>query len=88
VFSGKADEHNTFLEMKNVFSHLWVVLIYSAGVIALLYHLLHGFQSAFQTLGLNHKKYTPIIKSIGIWFSFIICLLFLSMPIVMHFNIV
>ena len=26
------------------------------------FHLHHGFQSAFQTLGFNHKKYTPIIK--------------------------
>lgn len=88
VFSGKADEHNTFLEMKKVFSHWWIVLLYTVGVISLLYHLLHGFQSAFQTLGLNHKKYTPSIKRIGIWFSIIICLLFASMPIVMYFDVI
>jgi succinate dehydrogenase / fumarate reductase cytochrome b subunit len=53
------------------------------GVISLLYHLLHGFQSAFQTLGINHKKYTPIIKKTGIWFSIIVCLLFAAMPVLM-----
>jgi succinate dehydrogenase / fumarate reductase cytochrome b subunit len=88
VFSGKADEHNTFLEMKAVFSNWWVVLVYSIGVVSLCYHLLHGFQSAFQSLGLNHKKYTPMIKSVGVWFSIIVCLLFLSMPITMFLGII
>ena len=88
VFSGKADEHNTFLEMKDVFSHWWNVLLYTLGVIALLYHLLHGFQSVFQTLGINNKKYTPLIKKVGIWFSIIVCGLFLLMPISMFFGIV
>jgi len=38
------------------------VAIYVGGAIALALHLSHGFQSAFQTLGLNHEKYTPLIK--------------------------
>lgn len=41
------------------------VAIYVAGAIALALHLSHGFQSAFQTLGLNHEKYTPVIKITG-----------------------
>ena len=81
VFTGKADEHNTFHEMKEVFSNWYIVALYLIGVGSLLFHILHGFQSAFQTLGLNHKKYTPIIKKIGIWFSIIVCLLFASMPV-------
>jgi succinate dehydrogenase / fumarate reductase cytochrome b subunit len=66
----------------------YLVAIYLLGVIALCYHLLHGFQSAFQTLGLNHKKYTPMIKSVGFWFSIIITLLFASMPITMHLGLI
>jgi len=81
VFTGKADKHNTFNEMKEVFSNWYIVALYLIGVGSLLFHILHGFQSAFQTLGLNHKKYTPIIKKIGIWFSIIVCLLFASMPV-------
>ena len=38
------------------------VAIYVAGSAALALHLSHGMQSAFQTLGLNHPKYTPLIK--------------------------
>jgi succinate dehydrogenase / fumarate reductase cytochrome b subunit len=88
VFSGKADEHNTFNEMKMVFKNWDVVVVYLIGVISLLYHLLHGFQSAFQSLGLNHKKYTPFIKKTGIWFSIIVCVLFAAMPITMFLGII
>ena len=88
VFSGKADEHDTFAEMREVFSQWYVVVIYVCGVGSLMYHLLHGFQSAFQTLGINHKKYTPVIKKTGIWFSIIVCLLFAAMPITMFLGII
>jgi succinate dehydrogenase / fumarate reductase cytochrome b subunit len=47
------------------FQQPWLVIIYITGTIALGIHLAHGFQSAFQTLGWNHKKYTPLIKWLG-----------------------
>ncbi len=40
--------------------------IYVGGAVALVLHLSHGLQSAFQTLGVNHPKYTPFIK-LGGW---------------------
>jgi succinate dehydrogenase / fumarate reductase cytochrome b subunit len=86
VFSHQ--EHNTFENMKEVFSLWYFVAIYLFGVGALCYHLLHGFQSAFQTLGLNHKNYTPTIKKVGMWFSIIVCLLFASMPVTMFLGII
>ena len=42
------------------------VAVYLGGALALVLHLSHGMQSAFQTLGVNHPKYTPLIK-IGGW---------------------
>ena len=81
-------EHNTFESMKVVFSNPLFVAIYLVGVGSLCYHLLHGFQSAFQTLGLNHKKYTPVIKHLGFWFSIIVSLLFASMPVTMFLGII
>ncbi len=81
-------EHNAFESMKEVFSQWYNVVIYLFGVIALCYHLLHGFQSVFQSLGINHKKYTPTIKKVGIWFSIIVCLLFAAMPITMALGII
>lgn len=81
-------EETLFQEMVEVFENPIVVLIYCLSMISLAYHLLHGFQSAFQSLGLNHKKYTPIIKAAGTAFSILIPLIFASMPIVMHFGII
>jgi succinate dehydrogenase / fumarate reductase cytochrome b subunit len=55
-------------------------------MISLAYHLLHGFQSAFQTFGLNHKNFTPFIKKLGIAFSIIVPFVFAMMPIAMYFG--
>jgi succinate dehydrogenase / fumarate reductase cytochrome b subunit len=68
--------------MLQVFSIWWVVVIYVAGCISLAYHLLHGFPSAFQTMGWNHPKYNALILKAGTAFSIIIPLIFALMPIV------
>lgn len=78
--------HNLYLKMQDRFKDLWVVILYVVGVISLCYHLMHGFSSAFQTLGFNHKKYEPFIKSTGFFFSIIISILFALMPISMFFG--
>ena len=81
--------HNLFAEMITVFSNnLVVVIFYVLGCISLCWHLLHGFQSAFQTFGVNHKRYTPIIKTIGVVYSVGISLLFASMPVAMYFGLI
>lgn len=87
VFEGEK-EHQTFKHLIDVFSNPIIVGVYLLGLISLFYHLLHGFQSAFQTFGLNHKKYTPFIKSCGFWYSVIITLLFASMPIALFSGLI
>lgn len=77
-----------YIIMKETFSYLWVVILYCLSMISLAYHLMHGFQSAFQTLGLNHKKYTPLIKAAGTAYSIIIPLLFALMPVTMYLGII
>lgn len=76
--------HNLYEEMLVVFQNLWVVIVYVLGVFSLYWHLVHGFQSAFQTFGIHHKKYTPIIKNLGIAYAIIICGLFAAMPIAIY----
>jgi succinate dehydrogenase / fumarate reductase, cytochrome b subunit len=79
--------HNLYAEMKLVFeNNLLIVIVYILGVISLCWHLLHGFQSAFQTFGVNHKRYTPIIKSAGVIYSVVICLLFALMPLAFYLH--
>jgi len=68
------------------FGQLWIVIVYLIGMGALAFHLMHGFASAFQTLGLNHKKYTPLIKLLGTAYSVIIPLGFAIIPIYMYFK--
>ena len=64
------------------FSQWWYVVLYVIAMGALSFHLLHGFQSAFRTLGWVHRKYTPIVYAIGTWFfAVIIPIGFALMPI-------
>ncbi len=76
-----AGHEDLYAVMKETFSNIWFVVLYVLSMISLAYHLLHGFASAFQTMGWNHKKYTPIIKAIGVWFSILIPLIFAAMPV-------
>ena len=79
------EAHNLYKQMQIIFSNnLLVVVVYVLGVFSLCWHLLHGFQSAWQTFGINHKKYTPILKAIGVGYSIIICLLFAAMPVAFY----
>ncbi len=48
------------------------VLIYVVSFVALALHLLHGFQSSFQSVGFNHNKYTPMLKKTGNAFAIIV----------------
>jgi succinate dehydrogenase / fumarate reductase cytochrome b subunit len=56
-------------------------VFYVFAMAALGFHLYHGFQSGFQTLGVNHRRYTPMIKKFGAAFSVIIPLAFAIIPI-------
>lgn len=74
-------EKNLYAEMEALFQNGIVVIVYVLGCISLAWHLLHGFWSAFQTLGLSTAKYRPIINGIGVAFSILVPLLFIAMPV-------
>ena len=63
----------------------WVVIVYVAALLFLGFHLHHGFQSAFKSLGINHKKYSPVINSAGVIYTLIITLGFISIPVYIYF---
>jgi succinate dehydrogenase / fumarate reductase cytochrome b subunit len=68
------------------FQQSWYAGIYVIAMVLLGSHLNHGFQSAFQSVGLRHKKYTPTIKKLGTAFSVLITLGFISFPIYFYFS--
>ncbi len=76
--------HDMFMEMQMVFSQLWVVIVYVLACISLAYHLAHGFQSAFRTIGVHNKKYNAMITSLGYGFAILVPLVFALMPIAMY----
>jgi succinate dehydrogenase / fumarate reductase cytochrome b subunit len=73
---------NDFIILSNTFSEFgfWT-LFYIAGVIVVAVHVSHGFWSGFQTLGLNHPKYSPWVERVGIIFSLILGIGFASIPV-------
>lgn len=79
---------NLFAEMLVIFQDPIVVVIYVLGCFSLFWHLLHGFRSAFQSLGLNHSKYKAAIAVSGDIFSIVISILFASMPVAMYLGLV
>lgn len=82
---GLANSHEYFQIVINFFSYWWYSLLYVIAVLLLGFHLNHGFQSAFQTFGWNHKKYTPLIEKIGTIYAIIMAIGFASMPIYFFF---
>ena len=80
------EDHTLYAEMQAVFTNPVVVIVYVLGCISLGYHLLHGFQSAFKTIGIHNKKINGLIHSVGVGFSIIVPLLFALMPLSFYFG--
>ena len=73
----EAPFRNTVAVLSNPLSRV----VYFVGVIILGVHLSHGFASAFQSLGLNHPKYTPLIKIVAKIFAVVIAVGFASIVV-------
>lgn len=85
IYGGK-EYHNLYAEMQEEFEEWWIVVLYIAGCISLAYHLAHGFQSAFKTLGVYNKKYIKMLKGTGYAFAIVVPLAFIMMPISFYFG--
>jgi succinate dehydrogenase / fumarate reductase cytochrome b subunit len=78
--------HNLYGEMQLIFENPLVVILYVLACGSLAYHLAHGFQSAFKTIGVHNKRYHTLISCIGYGFAIIIPLTFAMMPISFYFK--
>lgn len=83
-----ADHHelDLYARMQSVFQNGWVVLIYVIGCISLAWHLVHGFWSAFHSLGMSSIKYKPLIQNTGYVFAVVVPLAFIAMPLAFYFG--
>ena len=78
-------EFRYYAELNHKFGSPIKVGIYVVAFILLALHLMHGFQSAFQSMGFNNK-YTSCVKSLGKWYSILIPLGFIVIALFHHFN--
>jgi succinate dehydrogenase / fumarate reductase cytochrome b subunit len=83
---GYKDLHKiTVAFFKDAKTGLIATILYVIAMLVLSFHLLHGFSSAFQSIGFNHPKYSPFIKGFGKAFAILVPLLFATIPVYIHF---
>ena len=78
-------EFRYFEELQHKFVDMWRVALYCIAFVFLALHLLHGFQSAFQSVGANNK-YTKGLRGFGNAYAIIIPLGFIFIALFHHFN--
>ena len=62
------------------FKNGWYSLFYIVCMLSLGFHLFHGVQSGFQTIGLKTRKYSLLLNYFGVTISILIPLTFASIP--------
>lgn len=75
-------EPDFYYMAREKFKVWYIVLGYLVFFVILFFHLTHAFPSAFQTLGLNNYKYNRAIEICGKIYTWIVCLGFAVIPIV------
>lgn len=78
--------HDFATEIVDKFKMLPFVVFYIAAFIFLGFHLVHGFQSAFKTLGLDHKRYTPVIQVLAIIYAVVVVGGYSIIPLMIYFS--
>ena len=86
VLIGGEEVKDLYAITTSAFQELWYVILYIVCMVAIAFHLSHGFSSAFQTIGASHPKYSPIIKRIGYAFGILIPFAFAIIPLALYFR--
>ena len=84
LFMIEGARHDSAQLVEEVFSNIWVVIIYVVAFIALWFHLTHGFWSALHTVGWNNDIWMKRIKIIGNVLSTFICVGFIAVAVLMY----
>lgn len=79
-------EFRYFEELQHKFISPVRVGLYVLAFVFLGLHLMHGFQSAFQSVGFRHNKYTPTIKKLGTLYAVLVPLGFIFIALFHHLS--
>ena len=73
-------------ELHHAFSDPIRVLLYCIAFVFLCLHLMHGFQSSFQSVGLKNKDYTPIFEKLSNIYAVVVCAGFIYIAVFHYLN--
>lgn len=68
--------------IETAFAQVWTLPVYVIGLVALWFHMTHGFWSSFQSIGVSNNKWIPRFKTLGNWWSTIVIGLFIVQAVV------
>ena len=74
-------------DVAKAFQSNWYSSLYLVSMVLLGAHLNHGFQSAFQSLGVNNQKYRSVLKGTGTLIALLFMIGFASFPIIFYFDL-
>jgi len=80
------DPNRYWHEMHVSFAPISKLIVFIVSFVFLSLHLMHGFQSAFQSVGFSHNKYTPILKKLGYAYAIIVPALYMVVAAYHHFT--
>lgn len=84
----EAEFEPDFYHMARQKFNVWhIVLCYLLFFAIVGIHIRHGFQSAFQTFGLNHYKYSRLIEILGVVYTWVVILGFAVVPLGVFFGL-
>jgi succinate dehydrogenase / fumarate reductase cytochrome b subunit len=72
---------NPYDLLVTLFNQWYYCILYIAWIVALYFHISHGFWSAFQSLGVNNSKWIPRFQLIAKIYAIIVALAFISIPV-------
>jgi succinate dehydrogenase / fumarate reductase, cytochrome b subunit len=78
--------HDLYGNMIRAFANWWYTLGYIVALLLLYSHLAHGIQSSFQSLGLNHPKWSPILAWGGRAYAIVVCGGFILLAVWAYFQ--
>lgn len=81
-------EKELYSLVSDAFKNPVYAVIYLIAMAVLGFHLNHAFQSLFQTLGFNHKKYSPVIKAFGSIYAWVVALGFAAIPVCFQLGLI
>lgn len=84
LFMIEGARHDGAQLVEEVFSQLWVVIVYVIAFIALWFHLTHGFWSALHSVGWNNTVWMKRLKVLGNIISTVISLGFIVVAIAIY----